>query len=274
MKVVLFCGGQGLRIRDYSETIPKPMVPIGPQPILWHLMKYYAHFGHKDFILCLGWQGSAIREYFLNHNDYLSNDFVLHTNERKIELLQRDIADWTITFVDTGQKSNIAQRLLAVQKYLEGEEVFLANYSDGLTDVSLPELVEFARRRQAAATFLCVRTRQSLHRVDVAEDGRVSRIESMDHSDTWVNGGFFVLRREIFDYIGEGEELVVEPFIRLIEKGRLSAMKYEGFWCPMDTYKDKTFLDDIYARGDAPWEVWRRNGLAPVRSLNHARFAS
>jgi glucose-1-phosphate cytidylyltransferase len=258
MKVVLFCGGQGLRIRDYSETIPKPMIPIGQQPILWHIMKYYAHFGHKDFILCLGWKGHVIREYFLNHNECLSNDFVLHTDGRKVELLQRDIDDWTITFVDTGQTANIGQRLKAVEKYLEGEEVFLANYSDGLTDVNLPDLVDFALRQRATATFLCVRSNQSLHRVDLGLDGRVSRIEPMGNSDIWINGGFFVMRREIFDCIGDGEELVVEPFSRLIEEGRLSAMKYEGFWGPMDTYKDKMLLDDIYSQGEAPWEVWRR----------------
>ena len=274
MKVVLFCGGQGLRIRDYSETIPKPMVPIGQQPILWHLMKYYAHFGHKDFILGLGWKGHVIREYFLNHNECLSNDFVLRTNGRKVELLQRDIDDWTITFVDTGQTANIGQRFKAVEKYLEGEEMFLANYTDVLTDVNLPDLVEFARRQRATATFLCVRTRQSLHRVDVGLDGYVSRIESMDRSDIWINGGFFVMRREIFDYIGAGEELVVEPFSRLIAEGRLSAMKYEGFWGPMDTYKDKMFLDDIYARGEAPWEVWRRQSHAPERSPLYARIPS
>jgi glucose-1-phosphate cytidylyltransferase len=274
MKVVLFCGGQGLRIRDYSETIPKPMVPIGQQPILWHLMKYYAHFGHKDFILCLGWKGNVIREYFLNHNECLTTDFKLRTGLKKVELLNHDIDDWTITFVDTGQNANIGQRLKAVEKYLEGEEVFLANYSDVLTDVNLPDLVEFARRQRATATFLCVRTRQSLHKVDLGLDGRVSRIESMDRSDIWINGGFFVMRREIFDYIGDGEELVVEPFSRLIAEGRLSAMKYEGFWGPMDTYKDKMLLDDIYARGEAPWVVWGRQSPAPERSPLHERLSS
>jgi glucose-1-phosphate cytidylyltransferase len=258
MKVVLFCGGLGLRIRDYSEAIPKPMIPIGSQPILWHLMKYYAHFGHKDFILCLGWKGNVIRKFFLNFNECLSIDFVMHTKGRKVENLTRDNDDWTITFVDTGQMANIAQRLMTVKKYLEGEEVFLANYTDGLTDANLPELVEFALRQQAIATFLCVRTRQSMHKVDVSTDGRVNRFESMERSETWVNGGYFVFRQEIFDYIGKGEELVVEPFRRLIAEGKLSAMKYEGFWCPMDTYKEKTFLDDIYTSGKAPWELWRR----------------
>jgi glucose-1-phosphate cytidylyltransferase len=262
MKVVLFCGGQGLRIRDYSEKIPKAMVPIGQQAILWHIMKYYAHFGHKDFILCLGWQGNVIREYFLNHNECLTTDFKLRTGSKKVELLNQDDDDWTITFVDTGQNSNVGQRLKAVEKYLESEEMFLANYSDVLTDVNLPDLVDFARQQQATATFLCVRTKQSLHKVDLGSDGRVSRIELMAHSKIWVNGGFFVMRREIFNYIGAGEELVEEPFSRLIAEGRLSAMKYEGFWGPMDTYKDKMLLDDIYARGEAPWALWGQKNPA------------
>jgi glucose-1-phosphate cytidylyltransferase len=260
MKVVLFCGGQGLRIRDYSETIPKPMVPLGPRPILWHLMKYYAYFGHRDFILCLGWKGSVIREYFLRYDECLTNDFVLRAGGKGVELLHRDIDDWTITFAETGNAANIGQRLKAVEKYLEGDEVFLANYADGLTDLHLPDLIEFARRQQATATFLCVKTRQSLHTVDVGPDGCVSRIEPMDCSNTWINGGYFVLRREIFDCLREGEELVGEPFRRLIAAGRLAAMKYEGFWCCMDTHKEKQLLDDIYARGDTPWEVWRRPG--------------
>jgi len=258
MKVVLFCGGQGLRIREYSESIPKPLVPVGPQPILWHLMKYYAHFGHKDFILCLGWKGNVIREYFLNRNECLTSDFVLHTGLKKVEILNQDIDDWTITFVETGPKANIGQRLKAVEKYLEGEEVFLANYADGLTDFHLPDLIEFARRQQATATFLCVRPRQSVHKVDVGADGRVSRIESLNGSHIWINGGFFVLRREIFDCLGDGEELVVEPFRRLIAAGQLSALQYEGFWGCMDTHKEKQLLEEIYVRGDAPWEVWRR----------------
>ena len=134
MKVVIFCGGLGTRLREYSETIPKPLVNIGERPIIWHLMKYYAHFGHKDFILCLGYRGDLIKNFFLNYNECDSNDFVLSESGRKIELFNEDTSDWRITFVDTGLKSNIGQRLKAVEKHLEGEEVFLANYTDGLSD--------------------------------------------------------------------------------------------------------------------------------------------
>ena len=132
MKVVLFCGGLGMRMREYSEAVPKPLVPIGYRPILWHLMKYYAHYGHKDFILCLGYRADAVKNYFLEYNECITNDFVLSEGGKKIEMLNRDIHDWNITFVDTGLMSNIGQRLKAVEEHLHGEEMFLANYSDGL----------------------------------------------------------------------------------------------------------------------------------------------
>ena len=142
MKVVLFCGGRGLRLREHSEAIPKPMVPIGYRPILWHVMRYYAHFGHRDFILCLGYRGDAIKDYFLHYNEAVSNDFVLSDGGRQIELLSSDIADWRITFADTGLDTTIGERLRRVRHHLEGEEIFLANYGDTLTDAPLDRLVE------------------------------------------------------------------------------------------------------------------------------------
>src|SRR5690349_422134 len=173
MKVVLFCGGLGMRLRDYAENVPKPMVPIGYRPIIWHLMKYYAHFGHKDFILCLGYRGDMIKEYFLNYEECVSNDFVLSQGGRKRELLNSDIADWRITFVETGLNSNIGERLKAVQRHLVGEEMFLANYSDGLTDLPLQEQIDDLRRRDKVASFLCVRPNLSYHFV-ASENGVVS----------------------------------------------------------------------------------------------------
>ena len=142
MKVVLFCGGAGMRLRGYADDIPKPMVPIGTRPILWHLMKYYAHFGHKDFIICLGYKGNCIKDYFLHYDESVSNDFVWSQGGKQIQLLNRDIDDWTITFVETGANSTIGERLKAVEPYLEGEEMFLANYGDGLSDLPLPQMVE------------------------------------------------------------------------------------------------------------------------------------
>jgi glucose-1-phosphate cytidylyltransferase len=260
MKVVLFCGGRGLRLREFGEATPKPMVPIGPRPIIWHLMKYYAHYGHKDFILCLGWQGHAIKDYFLNYNECVSNDFVLHEGDR-VQLLKSDISDWTITFVDTGLNSNIAQRLNAVRHHLEGEECFLANYSDGLTDLKLPALIDQFQETDSIATFLGVRPRLSFHLMDSDEDGWVNEMTPIATSNLWMNAGFFALRREIFSYIGEGEELVVEPFHRLIQEQRLTSHKYDGFWACMDTYKEKQTLDDLYHKGNAPWVVWNKSEI-------------
>ena len=247
-----------MRLREYSEAVPKPMVNIGYRPILWHVMKYYAHFGHKDFILCLGWKGDVIKNYFLKYDECQSNDFVLSSGGAQINLINSDIHDWTITFVDTGTSSSIGQRLLAVEPYLAGEQTFLANYTDGLTDLHLPDLIEFYRERQAAAAFLCVRPNQSFHTVTLDESGGVRQIEAVTSADIWMNGGYFVLGREIFDQLRHGEELVVEPFQRLIAERKLHGLKHAGFWSCMDTYKEKQHLDDMYARGEAPWELWKR----------------
>jgi glucose-1-phosphate cytidylyltransferase len=235
------------------------MVTIGYRPILWHIMRYYAHFGHKEFILCLGWRGDMIKDYFLNYNECMSNDFVLSQGGHSIKLLGSDIHDWRITFVDTGIQANIGARLKAVQPHLAGEKAFLANYADDLTDLHLPDLIDFAQRQDAVATFLSVRPSQSFHAVRVGDDGRVETIEGASESGIRINGGYFVLRQEIFDYLHDGEELVGEPFQRLIAQGRLAAMNYEGFWGCMDTYKEKQRLDDMYARGESPWEVWKKS---------------
>jgi glucose-1-phosphate cytidylyltransferase len=262
MKVVLFCGGLGTRIRDYSDSIPKPMVPIGYRPILWHVMKYYAHFGHSEFILCLGYRGDVIKQYFLHYDECLSNDFVLSNGGKDVELRSRDIENWRITFVDTGLHSNVGQRLRMVQPYLEGDEVFLANYSDGLTDLRLPEYLDDFRSHGRIASFLCVRPNQSYHVVSVGSGGVVNDIRHVARAGVLINGGFFAFRREIFDYMEDGEELVEEPFQRLIAARQLVAYPYEGFWACMDTFKDKQVFDDMSAAGNPPWEVWRRP-LAP-----------
>src|SRR5215475_9346340 len=257
MKVVLFCGGLGMRLRDYSESIPKPMVNIGYRPILWHVMRYYAHYGHKDFILCLGYKADVIKNYFINYNEYISNDFSMSSGGKELKLVKSDIEDWKITFVDTGIKANIGQRLMAVEKYLEDEEVFLANYSDGLTDFHLPKLIDSVCAQKKVAGMLCVRPNQSYHIVLTKEDGIVEDLQGVDWADLWINGGFFVFRKNIFEYMKCGEELVGEPFKRLIQDGTLVAQKYDGFWISMDTFKDKQRIDDMYYHGETPWEVWK-----------------
>jgi len=258
MKVVLFCGGLGTRLREFSETIPKPMVPIGHRPLLWHLMKYYSHYGHRDFILCLGYRGDLIRQYFLEYDECVSNDFVLSNGGQDVGLYSRDIQDWRITFVDTGLHANIGQRLKAVEKYLEGEEAFLANYSDGLSDLALPEYLAHFRTMDKVASFVSVRPNQSFHVVSAGPDGLVTDIRAMDDSDLLINGGFFAFKSEIFDHLAPGEELVNAPFRRLIDKGELIAYRHRGFWSAMDTFKDKQRFDDMESRGDTPWAVWKQ----------------
>jgi len=257
MKVVLFCGGLGTRLREHSDTIPKPLVGIGYRPLLWHLMRYYAHYGHKDFILCLGYRGDMIREYFLTYNEAMTNDFVLSNGGRTVELLSRDLNDWKITFVDTGMHSNIGQRLLRVRSYVEGETAFLANYSDGVSDLPLDQLVADFERKQVVASFASVNSSGTFHTVLSSADGMVTGMRSLNDSEVWINGGFFCLSSEIFNYIREGEELVDKPFARLIEKRLLATFRYRGFWHAMDTFKDKITLDRMEAQGDCPWMVWQ-----------------
>ena len=269
MKVVLFCGGLGMRLRDYAENVPKPIVPLGFRPILWHVMKYYAHYGHKDFILCLGYRGDAIKQFFLDYEECLSNDFILSEGGRKRELLQSDIEDWRITFVETGLKANIGERLMAVQPYVEDDDMFLANYADGLTDLPLDSHIELARRHGKVATFLAVKPTLSYHFVTSDDAGVVTSIKNMDQSGLRVNGGYFVFRRELFDYMREGEELVIEPFRRLIEASELVANPYNGFWMPLDTAKDKQQLDELHESGNPPWYVWKDSSQAPVEAGVH-----
>jgi glucose-1-phosphate cytidylyltransferase len=261
MKVVLFCGGLGTRMRDFSESIPKPMVTIGYRPILWHVMKYYASFGHRDFILCLGYKADVIKNYFRQYDETVSNDFVLTKGGSEVELLSRDINDWRITFVDTGVHSNIGQRLKSVEKYLEGEKEFMANYTDGLTDVDLDAEYRFFKEQDKVACFAAVKPTQTFHMVNT-NGPLVTSIKHVVDSGVRINGGYFIFKKEIFEYMKNGEELVHEPFVRLIEKQQLAAYAYDGFWACMDTFKERQMLDDMFSRGDTPWEVWKRKGKA------------
>src|SRR5215467_9831961 len=208
MKVVLFCGGLGLRLRDYADHIPKPMVAIGYRPILWNVMKYFSHFGHREFILCLGYRGDLIKKYFLEYDECLSNDFVFSNGGKNLKLANSDIHDWKITFADTGLRSNIGQRLLAVEKYLEGEQVFLANYSDGLTDLDLSCYLDYARQRDKIATFLSVKPNLSYHIASTNPDGLVTSVKEVTKSGIRINAGFFALKSDIFTHMRPGEELV------------------------------------------------------------------
>ena len=271
MKVVLFCGGLGMRLREFGEGVPKPMVHIGYRPILWHLMKYYAHFGHKHFVLCLGHGADAIKNYFLNYNECLSNDFILSQGGRRVRLLRSDIADWQITFADTGTTSNIGERLKAVEKYLADEKVFMANYADGLTNLPLPLHLKTFQEQDRLATFLWVKPNLTFHIVSAAKDGIVQDIRALSQSAVRINGGYFIFKKDIFKYINDGEDLLSEPFHRLTRERQLAAFKYDGFWACMDTFKDKQLLEEMYARGNAPWEVWKRNCTGIPQSAKHVR---
>lgn len=257
MKVVLFCGGMGMRIREFSDLIPKPMVPVGNRPIIWNIMRYYAHYGHKDFILCLGYKGEVIKEYFLNYRETYSNDFVLTQGGKNVELLNSDIHDWRITFVDTGMKSNIGMRLKAAEKYLDGEKEFLANYTDGLTDLPLDNVIDHFHAKDKVASFVSVKPSQSFDVVKMKENDEVEALVHITKHGLWVNAGFFTFKKEIFDYMKEGEELVYEPFRRLIEKGQVTTYKHDGFFLAMDTFKEKQEIDDMSAQGTTKWEVWK-----------------
>ena len=244
MKVILFCGGLGLRLRDYDPRTPKPLVPVGPHTLLWNLMRYYAHHGHTDFILCLGHNAAAFRNYFSGKQGWAAAK-----------------AGWSVTCVDTGLERNLGQRLMAVRPHLEGDEAFLVNYADVLTDLALPTMLASFWSHGRVASFMVYQPTQSFHVVSLEPDDRVRSIGPISSSGLWVNAGFMVFRSDIFDYLGPGEELVEAPFRRLMAVDELIAYRHHGFWATMDTQKDKQVLDQIYAQGSPPWEVWQ-----PVRA--------
>ncbi len=275
MKVVLFCGGQGLRIRDYDHRVPKPMVPVGYRPVLWHIMRWYAHHGHRDFILCLGHGADVIKRYFLDYDETVTNDFILkpqsnaRTGRRQsdgmarhdVDLVTDDTRDWSIGFVDTGTNAKIGERLTAVREYLGNDEWFLANYADGLSDLDLPTMIEDTQRRYAenktAASFMRVRPSQSFHCVETDDHGVVRGLHDVRQQDVWINGGYFVLHNSVFNVLGEGEDLVGDALPRLATEGRLAAWTHDSFFAAMDTFKEQQHLSSLHSEGLAPWEVWR-----------------
>ena len=234
MKVVLFCGGLGTRLREYSPTVPKPLVPGGDPPIVWHLMRYYAHYGHDEFVLCLGHGADLIRQY-----------------------VDGQELDWRVTLVDTGVGASVGERLRSVAPLVAGDEMFLANYSDGLTDLDLTEYVDEFSTTDAVGSFVAVRASQSFHAVEVDDCGVVTDFRPACESDLRINGGFFVFRNEIFHCVGDGEDLVDAPFQRLVAERRLRAYQFDGFWACMDTYKDKLMFDELHEQRRAPWMVWK-----------------
>lgn len=265
MKVVLFCGGFGMRMRDGVTSAPKPMAMIGERPLLWHVMRYYAHFGHTDFILCLGYGASAVKDYFLHYDETRSNDFVLENGARDITLFSTDISDWRISFVDTGLHSSIGERLRRVRPFVEDEPMFMANYADVLTDAPLDDMIERFQATDAVASLLAAPLQSSHHVVDVADDGRITRILPVRELRQWENGGYFVLRPGVFDVLKAGEELVDDALFRLVPDRRVLAYPYKGFWTAADTVKDRALLEEMYHSGNCPWMLWDLERSAAAR---------
>jgi glucose-1-phosphate cytidylyltransferase len=266
MKVVLFCGGMGMRMRSNSESAPKPMTTIGERPVLWHIMRYYAHFGHTEFILCLGYGAQAVKEYFLRYDETQSNDFVMTKGGEGIELLHSDISDWRISFIDTGIQSSIGERLRRVRHLLQDDEVFLANYGDVLTDAPMDKIVDDFVRTDNLASLLAVSPQESFHVVGVDDEGMVDEIVPVGTMPLWINGGYFVLRQGVFDVLGQDEDLVGDAFIRLAAQRKLQAVRYNGFWAPMDTQKERNALEKLHSSGNAPWKLWAQGeALEPTR---------
>jgi glucose-1-phosphate cytidylyltransferase len=241
------------------------MIPIGNQPILWHVMQYYSQFGHNDFVLCLGYKANIVKEFFLNYRPQTYADCVVSSAGSRVEMLGEIREDWRVTLIDTGIWRNIGERLWAVREHVRDEEMFLANYSDGLSDLNLDEVVDSFKRSGKIACFVAIRPPLTYHLADIDTDGRVAQFRTSDRSDIWINGGYFIFRREIFDYMREGEELVLEPFARLIAENQLMAYKHEGFWRSMDTLRDRQVLEDMVEQGKMPWR--RQSGLAVRPSL-------
>ncbi|MBP2706415.1 glucose-1-phosphate cytidylyltransferase [Microbispora sp. RL4-1S] len=257
MKVVLFCGGYGTRMRTGTAgDVPKPMQLVGPRPLIWHVMRYYAHFGHTEFILCLGYGSHHIKDFFLNYQETTSNDFVLRAG--RVELLSTDISDWSISFVQTGIDSPIGERLRRVRDHIGGDEMFLANYADVLTDAPLPDMIDRLTASDAGALMMAVPPAETFHCIELGESGKVGGITPVSEMPLWVNGGYFVLRQEIFDHIPEGGDLVADGCAELAKQDRLLAYSYRGYWRPTDTVKERVALDEAYSRGERPWALWER----------------
>jgi glucose-1-phosphate cytidylyltransferase len=239
MQVVILCGGRGTRLREQTEFIPKPLVEIGGLPILWHVMKIYAHFGFTDFILALGYLGHRIKDYFLPYGG--------------------EAAEWRILFADTGQDTPTGGRIKALERFIEGD-TFLATYSDGLADLDLSALLAFHRAHGRLATLTAVRPYSQFGLLDLEETGRIARFREKPRLEDWVNGGFFVFERGVFDYLQPDSTLERDPFERLAADGEIFAYRHEGFWACMDTYKDTEVLNQLWNSGQAPWRVWEGQG--------------
>lgn len=261
MKVVLFCGGYGMRMRDGVDDVPKPMAMVGNRPLIWHVMRYYAHFGHHEFILAMGYGARHISRYFVEYDETHSNDFVIEGG--RVTPLTTDVADWRITFVHTGIETPIGERLRRVADHIGDDEYFMANYADVLTDAPLDDIIKRFKETDALASLLAVPPQAAFHIVDVDQPDtdeavhRVTDIRSLSTMHIRENGGYFVMRRELLDHLEQDKDLVADTLTTLSRAGRVLAYPYDGFWMPADTVKEREQLERLARSGKAPWEVWR-----------------
>ncbi len=257
MKVVIFAGGVGSRLSEETITKPKPMIEIGGMPILWHIMKIYSHYGYNDFIICLGYKGYVIKEWFANY--YLhSSDIIIDLFANKTEIIKPHQEKWRVTLVDTGFDTSTATRLKHVRSYL-GDEDFMLTYGDGVADVNISELVSYHTSSGKLATVTAAQPEGRFGTLDINERGVVTNFgEKVDNKNTWINGGFFVLSSGIFSYIPDQDVMwEQDPLHNLAEDGQLAAFYHEGFWKPMDTLRDKNQLDKMWSEHNAPWKIWK-----------------
>lgn len=257
MKAVILAGGFGTRISEETTVRPKPMVEVGDKPILWHIMKIYHAHGIRDFVICCGFKGFAIKEYFANYMIHAS-DVTFDTKSREVEIHHTNAEDWRVTLIDTGQETMTGGRLKRVREYI-GNETFCMTYGDGVSDVDISALIRFHSNDSSLATMTAVQPPGRFGAFSLAEsDTRVEHFREKPKGDNaWVNGGFFVLEPEVLDYIdGDGTSWEAEPMERLANEGQLSAYKHSGFWQPMDTLRDRMYLEDLWNAGNAPWKQW------------------
>ena len=259
MKVVIFAGGLGTRIAEETDARPKPMVEIGGKPILWHIMKIYSHYGFNDFIICLGYKGYLIKEYFMNY--FLHNsDIRIDLGNNNMEVLGTRSESFNVTLVDTGLNTKTAGRLQQVKKYI-GKEDFMLTYGDGVSNVNIRELVKFHRKNNKIVTVTAVQPDARFGGMDVINDGTVNSFREKIKSDTnWINGGFFVLKSEVFNYLKRDMSNIMwedEPLEKLTEDRQLAAYKHKGFWKCMDALRDKIELNNLWENNNAPWKTWK-----------------
>jgi glucose-1-phosphate cytidylyltransferase len=254
MTVVLFCGGLGIRLRGHAAGVPKPLVPIGGEPILTHLMRWYAHHGHRDFVLCLGHGGQRIVRHFLRAWEPVAAES-LPGGVTRLRVRSDPLGKWTVTLVPTGLGARIGERLRAVRRYLDGA-TFLANYADGLADLDLPEFLTRFRASGALGGLITVRPASTHHLISVDRQGMVDGVRLPAEAGLRVNGGFFAFRSEIFDWLASGEDLIDGLFPRLLAERRLFGYPHDGFWACMDTPKDWLALQEMDADARTPWKVW------------------